>query len=275
MRHYTFVSTLYKILQMALSAHKKVMVFDRPNLLGPVVSGPLVSPELISFISIAPIPLRYGLTIGELARYCNLNFFKSKVDLHVVPMRGYTLESLKRYRVPVPLSPNIRTVQAVYGYSFLGIIGEIRPFDVGIGTVNAFTLLMLPESLRVTQEQWKILQELLDVRGVQSTPYHYYSERKKMIMRGLRLHIDAIEKVPNLEVVATIVRWAAALKIHLIFSESFDKAVGVAAFRHMVALPTDRGINKVMFASGQDAIDYKEKAQAARMYPSMPLRVPH
>jgi hypothetical protein len=273
MRHYTFISTLYRILQLARDNHKKVVVFDRPNLLGSVVSGPLVSPDLISFISIAPIPLRYGLTIGELAHYYNRHFFKNEVDLRIVPMRGYTAESIKRYPLQAPLSPNIQTVQAVYGYSFLGIIGEIRPFDVGIGTADAFTLLMLPESLAVTDEQWKSLQKTLASLGVGSTLHQYYSERKKMVMRGLRLQIDAIERVQNLPVVVAIVRWAAACKVPLIFSESFDKAVGVKTFRQVVAIPRDSSIKKLVDECETLAAEYVRNAQAARIYRSMPLSV--
>ncbi len=62
---------MFMILQVAAQEGKQVVVFDRPNPLGKTMEGPLVDPTLISFISIASIPLRHGMTVGELAEYFN------------------------------------------------------------------------------------------------------------------------------------------------------------------------------------------------------------
>lgn len=71
MRHYTYISTLLELLKMAEQHNKSVVVFDRPNPLGARMEGPVVESDLISFISAAAIPLRHGMTVGELARYFN------------------------------------------------------------------------------------------------------------------------------------------------------------------------------------------------------------
>ena len=80
---------LFTILQAAAQESKRVVVFDRPNPLGKTMEGPLVDPALISFVSIASIPLRHGMTMGELAEYFNNHMLEKKAALKVVPMKDY------------------------------------------------------------------------------------------------------------------------------------------------------------------------------------------
>lgn len=88
-RFYTFISTLWHTMQAASAAGKKLIVCDRPNPIGgEQVEGPLVEDGFRSFVGIAPLPIRHGLTIGELARYfCDLE--RLDLDLEVVPMQGW------------------------------------------------------------------------------------------------------------------------------------------------------------------------------------------
>ncbi len=88
-RFYTFISTLYHTLTAAARDGKRLVVCDRPNPLnGCLVEGPLVAPGFESFVGIAPIPIRYGMTIAELAL-----FFKAisgaDLDLRVIRMDGW------------------------------------------------------------------------------------------------------------------------------------------------------------------------------------------
>jgi len=76
MRHYTYITTLFEMLESAALYDKTVVVFDRPNLLGPYMEGALVASSLKSAISYASIPVRYGMTIGELALYFNKKILK-------------------------------------------------------------------------------------------------------------------------------------------------------------------------------------------------------
>ena len=74
-RFYTFISTLYYVLRSAGKHGVPVIVLDRPNPInGLAVEGPLLEPGLESFVGIAAIPIRHGLTVGELARYFNAEF---------------------------------------------------------------------------------------------------------------------------------------------------------------------------------------------------------
>ena len=88
-RVYTFAYTMAYCMTAAAQLGKKVIVLDRPNPVGGLaVEGNLLRPALASFVGEYPIPMRHGMTIGELARLFN-NHFKVGCDLSVVPMAGW------------------------------------------------------------------------------------------------------------------------------------------------------------------------------------------
>ena len=95
-----------------------------------------------SLLSVS-VPIRYGMTIGELAQYCNKYLLKKSATLFVVPMDHYN-RHLYPYKAPIgKLSPNINSIESCHGYSFLGLLGEVAPFDIGIGTDKAFQCILL------------------------------------------------------------------------------------------------------------------------------------
>ena len=112
-RFYTYISTLYYILQSAAENNLPVVVLDRPNPInGLRVGGPLLDLIYSTFIGIAPIPVMHGLTIGELAElFVNENFINtgSKPELTVIKMKGwkrnYYWDDMDREWIPT--SPNI------------------------------------------------------------------------------------------------------------------------------------------------------------------------
>lgn len=225
MRHYTYISTLFEVLKAAGNNGKKVVVFDRPNPLGRTMEGPLVDPGLISFISIAPIPLRHGMTMGELAEYFNNHILDNKAALTVVEMKNYD-RSYGISHLPAPLSPNIASKASCLGYSFLGLVGEIKPFDVGVGTPHAFQLITLPESLSLHPSVWQKLAAKLKELGIATMPHRYMNERKKEYYHGLRLNIEDINQVNAFNaflVTASIMKKAG---VQIDFAVNFDKAAG-------------------------------------------------
>lgn len=100
-RHYTYVSTMVYAMQACAEAGKRFVVLDRPNPIGGAVEGPVLRPGLESFIGLYPIPLRHGMTVGELARYYNA-VYHIGADLQVVPLKGwrYVLCWLKKQLFP-------------------------------------------------------------------------------------------------------------------------------------------------------------------------------
>ena len=225
MRHYTYISTLFYILKAAAQEGKEVIVFDRPNPLGSVMEGPLVDPALISFISIAPIPLRHGMTIGELAEYFNHYLFENKVELKVIPMGDYE-RNCSIDCIYAPLSPNISSLASCHGYSFLGLLGEVKPFDVGVGTAQAFQLITLAEKHSKMGALWPQLAARLKQLGIITKPYRYFNTRKNEYYKGLSLEISHIGQLSSFTAFLLTVLYAKQAGVSLEFNVNFDKAVG-------------------------------------------------
>lgn len=225
MRHYTYISTLFMVLQAAAQEGKRVVVFDRPNPLGKTMEGPLVDPTLISFISIASIPLRHGMTVGELAEYFNNHVLEKKAKLTVVPMHEYD-RSYGLADLHAPLSPNIASKASCHGYCFLGLLGEVSPFDVAVGTPDAFQVIALPESLAIAQSTWQQLATQLKTYGINCSTYKFYCERKKEMHSGLKLSMPNINQVNAFNAFLATVSTMKKAGVPIDFKPIFDKAAG-------------------------------------------------
>lgn len=224
MRHYTYFPILYKCMELAAEHGKRIIVFDRPNPLGGVMEGPLVDPQNHSFVSIASYPLRHGMTIGELALYCNDKVLKKKARLAVVPMKNY---DRLRYsmELPVPLSPNIPNMDACKGYGFLGILGEVKPFWIGVGTKKSFRFMGVPKDLNIPTARWYELKDKLKKFGITSKPTSVYDPKKQKAMRGLKISIDNPNKFSGFNALMTILEHFKDLGYS--YAPLFNKAVGI------------------------------------------------
>jgi uncharacterized protein YbbC (DUF1343 family) len=140
-RIYTFIYTMAYCLTGAARVGLPVIVCDRPNPIGGVaVEGPMLEPGFESFVGLYPIPMRHGLTIGELARLFN-DAFGLGADLTVIPMEGWRREAFfDDTGVPwVIPSPNMPTLDTAIVYPgqvlFEGTLlsearGTTRPFEL-------------------------------------------------------------------------------------------------------------------------------------------------
>jgi uncharacterized protein YbbC (DUF1343 family) len=138
-RFYTYTTTMGYAMEEAAKLHIAFYVLDRPNLLGgEVVEGPLLDRDRLNFVGYFSMPVRYAMTIGELARMFNSEN-KIGCDLHVIAMRGWKREyfyadtGLKW----IPPSPNLRTLNASVLYLGLEILQDAG-VSVGRGTPAPF-----------------------------------------------------------------------------------------------------------------------------------------
>lgn len=239
MRHYTYISTLLRTMEAAAECNKRIVVLDRPNPLGFRMEGPLVEDDLLSFISIAPIPLRHGMTVGELAWYFNLYILKTPAKLQVITMHNYDRRMGLNNTLPQPLSPNIQHIQSCYGYSFLGLLGEIEPFDVGVGTPRAFQYILLPATISFAQKKWQALQELLLSYNIKSRPYSHINKKKNQEYAGLALQINDINTLASFPLLLSVLQFFSQAKVPLSYSPMFNKAVGSKEVRKMLEYRLD------------------------------------
>lgn len=144
-RVYTFIYTVAFCLEAAKRFGKKVLVLDRPNPInGKMVEGNCLSPECASFVGQYPIPMRYGLTIGELSLMLN-NYFKIGCDLEVIPMKGWRRNMYFRDTgLPwIPPSPNLPTPVSAMVYPGQ-VLWEGTNISEGRGTTQPFELFGAP-----------------------------------------------------------------------------------------------------------------------------------
>jgi uncharacterized protein YbbC (DUF1343 family) len=268
MRHYTYISTLLNTMKIAAEYKKPYIVLDRPNPLGGSMQGPLVQPDLISFISIASIPLRHGMTIGELAHYFNKNVLNTPVSLSVISMMGYDRNRGFMGTFHHQLSPNLQSLQSCYGYSFLGLLGEVEPFEVGVGTSMAFRCIALPVSLQIPQDVWRRLQTVFSSFGVKSFLYHHTNPKNNRKSKGLRLEFSDISKLRSFELFIAILEFFKAEKISFSFSASFNKAVGTGDVQKLFA--GDITKNEFWNCITQDLKKFSDTAQSCFLYQPVP-----
>jgi uncharacterized protein YbbC (DUF1343 family) len=138
-RFYTYTTTMAYCMEEAAKRHIAFYVLDRPNPLGgEVIEGPTIDADKTAFVAYFPIPIRYGLTIGELAEFFN-HENHIDCDLHVIEMknwhRNYFFESTGiRWTPP---SPNLRTLKGSIVYPGLDIL-QNAGVSVGRGTETPF-----------------------------------------------------------------------------------------------------------------------------------------
>jgi uncharacterized protein YbbC (DUF1343 family) len=144
-RIYTYIYTMAYCLKAARAHGLKVIVCDRPNPIGGAqVEGPMLVPGFESFVGLYQIPLRHGMTIGELSRLFN-EHFGIGADLEVVRMEGWRREMYHDdARAPwVMPSPNIPTLDSAIAYPGT-VLFEGTSVSEGRGTTRPFELLGAP-----------------------------------------------------------------------------------------------------------------------------------
>lgn len=146
-RIYTFVTTLLYLLEAAAETGKEVWVLDRPNPAGRPVEGTLLEPGWESFVGAGPMPMRHGLTLGEMAQWF-IERFQLDVAYHVVTMDGWQPEAAPGFgwpegRVWINPSPNAATLNMARAYAGTVML-EGTTLSEGRGTTRALELFAAP-----------------------------------------------------------------------------------------------------------------------------------
>ncbi len=140
-RYYTFIWTMDLCLQSCNQMNKSVVVLDRPNPIGGhIIEGNVLNSEYASFVGLKPLPVRHGMTIGEIANYLRNEFYPD-LDLYIIPVKNW-----KRNRwfnetglKWVPPSPNMPSLDTALVYPGMCLLegtnisegrGTTRPFEV-------------------------------------------------------------------------------------------------------------------------------------------------
>ncbi len=142
-RFYTYISTLYYVMQACAENGKELIVLDRPNPCD-YVDGPILKKEYKSFVGMLPIPVLHGCTIGELAGMINGEGWLGKnlkCNYSVIKVKGW--KHGDPYSLPVKPSPNLPNDQSIALYASLCLF-EATSVSVGRGTYFPFQVIGSP-----------------------------------------------------------------------------------------------------------------------------------
>ena len=196
-RIYTFVTTLLYVLEAAAEHGRAVWVLDRPNPAGRPVEGTTLRPGWESFVGAGPMPMRHGMTLGEMGHWF-IEQFRLDVDYRVIAMDGWQPDSAPGYGWPperawINPSPNAANVNMARAYAGTVML-EGTTLSEGRGTTRALELFGAPDidaraviaEMRRSAPEWLAGCTLRDI-WFQPTFHKHVGE----LCSGVFIHADA------------------------------------------------------------------------------------
>ena len=245
-RYYTYVNTLALFMDAAQGLDIEVVVLDRPNPLGGIaVEGPQLDPAFHSFVGVMPVPVRHGLTAGEIAHFYR-DYKKLDLNLSVITMQGWSRSMLfPETGLPwVPPSPNMPSFQVAEVYPGMCLFEGLNVSE-GRGTTTPFLMSGAPFI-----DPFELAAHLspLQLEGVAFRPtwfrptFHKYRDE---VIGGIYLHVtDHSRFKPFAAGVAMTCALKELYPEHVSFLDSvyefndtipaFDLLAGSGAIRSMI-----------------------------------------
>jgi uncharacterized protein YbbC (DUF1343 family) len=189
-RYYTFIWTMERCMQACAEGGKSLVVLDRPNpISGNLTEGSVLDNDFTSFVGLRPLPVRHGMTIGEIGVYLTNKFYPD-LDYHVIRMQGWRRrmwfdETGLPWVLPSPNMPTIETASVYPGMCLL----EGTELSEGRGTTRPFELFGAPF---IEPETLVKRLELFKLSGVRFRPLYFQPTFQKHAARlcgGAQIHI--------------------------------------------------------------------------------------
>ena len=189
-RFYTYLYSLAYALEACNAAGKRVIVLDRPNPVGGIaVQGTMLDEDFHSFVGEYALPTRYGLTIGEYARWVR-HHLGLKVELHIAPLRNWQRQQYLDDTFPpwVAPSPNCPTLASVLAFQGTCVF-EGTNLSEGRGTANPFELIGAPwaDGIRLASRLNTLALPGIGFRPACFTPT--FSKHQGVLCQGVQMHI--------------------------------------------------------------------------------------
>ncbi len=268
-RVYTYIATMAYCMEACAEAGIKFVVLDRPNPInGVLTEGPILKyPEFSSFVGVYPIPIRHGMTVGELARLFNEKFLKKKVDLLVIPMKGWKRkmwfdETGLPWVIPSPNMPTLDTATVYPGQVFL----EGTNISEGRGTTKPFELFGAPwiDGYELTKRLNSLNLPGVRFREAWFTPT--FSKYSGELCGGSQIHVIDRDKFRPLETTLYIIKTILEMYPNKIkfYDEYFDKIMGNSEIRRMLIKGED--IEKIVRLYNEELEKFNELRKEFLIY---------
>jgi uncharacterized protein YbbC (DUF1343 family) len=235
-RVYTYLATMAYAMQACARHGLRFLVLDRPNPLnGVAMEGPVLEyPEFSSFVGLYPIPLRHGMTLGELAGMFNTHFLKEPCDLQVIPVEGWKRNMWydQTGLVWIGPSPNLPTLETAMVYPGQ-VLWEGTNVSEGRGTTLPFLQCGAPwmDGHRAAEQLNRMDLPGIRFREVWFKPA--WSKYQAEPCSGIRLHVTERTRYQPVQVTLHIIRLFMTLypESMQFYPEYFDRVVGTDRVR--------------------------------------------
>lgn len=237
-RYYTYIYTMAYAMEAAKENNIPIVVLDRPNPQGGLsVDGPVLEPEVASFVGLYPIPTKHGMTVGELASFFNEEF-EIGADLTVVKMKGWK-RSMDYDDTGLPFvlpSPNMPTVSTTFAYPATGLV-EGTNLSEGRGTTKPFELIGAPfiNSTDLAAELNSLSLPGVKFRAASFTPT--FSKHAGKLSHGVEVYVtdrEEFEAIPTgLHIIKTV-HDMYPNDFQFLSNNFFDKLIGNTWVRPMI-----------------------------------------
>jgi molybdopterin-guanine dinucleotide biosynthesis protein MobB len=274
-RYYTYIWTMMLAIEAAAEAKLRFVVCDRPNPIGGRVEGAPQEPELLSFVGLHPVPVRHGLTAGEMARLL-VSEKRLDVDLVVCPVEGWARETpFAATGLPwVPPSPNMPTVETALVYPGMCLL-EGTNLSEGRGTTSPFLKFGAPwlQALELAEAL-----NALKLPGVSFLPTHFrpmFDKHAGQTCGGAQMQVAAAAAIRSFETGLRIIQTVRRLNpaefrwrtepYEFDPRPAIDLLTGSRRFRQTVDAGEDLGPEIARHDAGARA--FLERRAPHRMYP--------
>jgi uncharacterized protein YbbC (DUF1343 family) len=268
-RIYTYVATMAICMRACAEFGLEFIVLDRPNPINGIdMEGPILEyPEFSSFVGLYPIPVRHGLTLGELARLFNDRFLRKRVNLIVIPMQGWHRDMwFDQTSLPwVPPSPNMFSLQTAIVYPGQVFL-EGTNVSEGRGTEKPFELFGAPwiDGDGLEKDLNHLCLPGMKFKGVDFKPA--FSKYGGEHCRGIQIQVTDRNSYKPFEVALHIIKTIKDIypdRFHF-HSHYFDKIIGTASVRH--AIEKGEKIEKIIERYEPQLNSFAELRKAYLMY---------
>jgi uncharacterized protein YbbC (DUF1343 family) len=265
-RFYTYLSTLFYVLRAVGKAGKPVFVLDRPNpVAGTRVEGGPVLPGFESFVGIVDIPMRHGMTLGELARFMNVEYALG-ADLHVIEMRGWKREMwFDETGLPwAPTSPAMPHLSTATVYPGMCLL-EGTNLSLGRGTALPFEVCGAPwlDGYAVAAELNRLQLGGVRFRAMLFTPSA--SNHAGRECQGVQVHITDREAFRPVEMALHLLHVArCASSDAWAWNPHFDRLAGGGDLR--LALEAGMPVAEILKGWGDSISAFLRKRERYLLY---------
>ncbi len=193
-RYYTFLWSSLLLIEQLARLKKKIVVLDRPNPLnGETIEGPVLDPKFSSFVGLYPIPVRHGLTIGELCNLINSEY-RLDAEIEVVMMKGWHRHQYHNdtdlfWTMPSPNMPSFRTALVYPGMCLL----EGTNISEGRGLTKPFEIFGAPW---IDPFQLSTVLSTKKMPGVRFRPTFFiptFNKYKNMLCGGIQIYVSNLK----------------------------------------------------------------------------------